>query len=298
MESMVSNNKVGQFFMHLLCVLLCIACVAPFVLLITSSLTEEATLVKNGYSFMPAKWSLESYAYIGKKASVIFRAYGITVLITVIGTVTSLFMTLLFAYPLSRKELPLRNVLAFFVFFTMLFNGGLIPTYLMYTGTFHIKNTLWALLIPSLLMNAFYVIMMRSFFTSNIPDSLVEAARIDGAGEYRILFKIVLPLSVPMIATLALMVGLGYWNDWLNGLYYLTDENLFSIQNVLNKMVSDVQFLKTNASTVSSAVDVSKLPSVGIRMAIAVIGVIPILIVYPFFQQYFVKGIVVGGVKG
>ncbi len=298
MESMVSTKKGGQIAMHIIGILLCIACVAPFILLITSSLTEEATLVKNGYSFFPQVWSLESYAYISRKAAVIFRAYGITVLVTVVGTVSSLFMTLLFAYPLSRKELPFRNVLAFFVFFTMLFNGGLIPTYLMYTGTFHIKNTIWALLIPSLLMNAFYVIMMRSFFTANIPDSLIEAARIDGAGEYRILFKIVLPLSLPMIATLALMVGLGYWNDWLNGLYYLTDENLFSIQNVLNKMVSDVQFLKTNQTTVTSAVDVSKLPSVGIRMAIAVIGVIPILVVYPFFQKYFVKGIVVGGVKG
>ena len=147
-------------------------------------------------------------------------------------------------------------------------------------------------------MNAFYVIMMRSFFTANIPDSLVEAARIDGAGEYQILFKIVMPLSLPMLATLALMVGLGYWNDWLNGLYYLTDSSLFSIQNVLNKMVSDVQFLQTNASTLTSTVDVSKLPSVGIRMAIAVIGAIPVLCVYPFFQKYFVKGIVVGGVKG
>jgi putative aldouronate transport system permease protein len=207
-------------------------------------------------------------------------------------------MTVLFAYPLSRKELPGRLGLSFFVFFTMLFNGGLIPTYLMYTGTFHIKNTIFALLIPSLLMNAFYVIMMRSFFTANIPDSLVEAARIDGAGEYQILFKIVMPLSLPMLATLALMVGLGYWNDWLNGLYYLTDSSLFSIQNVLNKMVSDVQFLQTNASTLTSTVDVSKLPSVGIRMAIAVIGAIPVLCVYPFFQKYFVKGIVVGGVKG
>ena len=140
--------------------------------------------------------------------------------------------------------------------------------------------------------------MMRSFFTANIPDSLVEAARIDGAGEYQILFKIVMPLSLPMLATLALMVGLGYWNDWLNGLYYLTDSSLFSIQNVLNKMVSDVQFLQTNASTLTSTVDVSKLPSVGIRMAIAVIGAIPVLCVYPFFQKYFVKGIVVGGVKG
>lgn len=298
MESMVSNNKIGQIVMHLVCILLCIICLAPFILLIVSSFTEEATLVRNGYSFFPETWSLESYLYIARKGTTIFRAYGITILVTLVGTTTSLLMTVLFAYPLSRKELPGRLGLSFFVFFTMLFNGGLIPTYLMYTGTFHIKNTIFALLVPSLLMNAFYVIMMRSFFTANIPDSLVEAARIDGAGEYQILFKVVLPLSLPMLATLALMVGLGYWNDWLNGLYYLTDPSLFSIQNVLNKMVSDVQFLQSNASTLTAGVDTSKLPSVGIRMAIAVIGAIPVLCVYPFFQRYFVKGIVVGGVKG
>lgn len=298
MESMVSHNKIGQAIMHIICILLCVACIAPFLLLITSSLTEEATLVRNGYSFLPENWSLESYLYIARKGATIFRAYGITVLVTLIGTSVSLLMTIMFAYPLSRKELPARYPLSFFVFFTMLFNGGLIPTYMMYTNTFHIKNTIFALLIPGLLMNAFYIIMMRSFFTANIPDSLIEAARIDGAGEYLILFKVVVPLSVPMIATLALMVGLGYWNDWLNGLYYLTEPKLFSIQNVLNKMVTDVQFLQTNASSVAATLDTSKLPSVGIRMAIAVIGAIPILLVYPFFQKYFVKGIVVGGVKG
>ena len=147
-------------------------------------------------------------------------------------------------------------------------------------------------------MNAFYVIMMRSFFTSNIPDALVEAARIDGAGEYKILWKIVLPLSKPMMATISLMVGLGYWNDWMNSLYYITDENLYSIQAILNTIITNIQYLTSGQSSVTSAVDVSKLPSVSIRMAIAVIGVLPILCIYPFFQKYFVKGIVVGGVKG
>lgn len=298
MESVVSHNKIGQFFMHLVCVLLCVTCIAPFLLLIISSLTEEASLVRNGYSFWPETWSLESYLYIARKAGTILRAYGITIFVTFVGTLSSLIITILFAYPLSRRELPFRYALSFFVFFTMLFNGGLIPTYMMYTNTFHIKNTILALIIPSLLMNGFYVIMMRSFFTSSIPDALIEAARIDGAGEYKILISIIVPLSVPMVATLVLMVGLGYWNDWLNGLYYLTDTNLFSIQNVLNKMISDVQFLRSNTSTVTSTIDTSQLPSVGIRMAIAVIGVFPVLCIYPFFQKHFVKGIVVGGVKG
>ena len=202
------------------------------------------------------------------------------------------------AYPLSRKELYGRNILAFFVFFTMLFNGGLVPTYIMYTRYLHIKNTLWALLIPSLLVSAFYVIMMRTYFVTNIPDAIIEAARIDGAGEWRTLFTVVLPLAGPMIATLALLIGLGYWNDWKNGFYYLTDSRLYSIQNMLNQMLKDVQFLKSGADASAAAELTQDMPSVGIKMAIAVIGALPVMVIYPFFQKYFVKGITIGAVKG
>lgn len=293
---MVSNNKSAQALLHLIFILLVLACIVPFVLLVMSSFTSESALMQNGYSLFPKEFSLEAYRYLIQKGTTILRGYGITILVTVVGTLISVTITTLLAYPLSRPELPHRNVFSFIVFFTMLFNGGLVPTYIMYTQVFHIKNTIWALIVPMLLMNAFYVIMMRSFFTANIPDSLIEAARIDGAGELRILAQIVLPLSKPMMATLALMIGLGYWNDWLNGLYYLTDTRYFSIQNILNRMIADVQFL-ASASSVTSSVS-ANLPSVGIRMAIAVIGVLPILIIYPFFQKAFVKGIVIGGVKG
>lgn len=293
---MVTNNKSAQALLHLIFCLLVLACIVPFVLLVMSSFTSESALMQNGYSLFPKEFSLEAYKYLIQKGTTILRGYGITILVTVVGTLISVTITTLLAYPLSRPELPHRNVFSFIVFFTMLFNGGLVPTYIMYTQVFHIKNTIWALVVPALLMNAFYVIMMRSFFTANIPDSLIEAARIDGAGELRILAQIVLPLSKPMMATLALMIGLGYWNDWLNGLYYLTDTRYFSIQNILNRMIADVQFL-ASASSVTSGIS-ANLPSVGIRMAIAVIGVLPILIIYPFFQKAFVKGIVIGGVKG
>lgn len=293
---MVTNNKSAQALLHLIFCLLVLACIVPFVLLVMSSFTSESALMQKGYSLFPKEFSLEAYKYLIQKGTTILRGYGITILVTVVGTLISVTITTLLAYPLSRPELPHRNVFSFIVFFTMLFNGGLVPTYIMYTQVFHIKNTIWALIVPALLMNAFYVIMMRSFFTANIPDSLIEAARIDGAGELRILAQIVLPLSKPMMATLALMIGLGYWNDWLNGLYYLTDTRYFSIQNILNRMIADVQFL-ASASSVTSGIS-ANLPSVGIRMAIAVIGVLPILIIYPFFQKAFVKGIVIGGVKG
>ncbi|NBJ92661.1 carbohydrate ABC transporter permease [Parablautia muri] len=295
---MVSKNKTGQIVLNIIFILLTIAALAPFLLLVSSSLSSEEALAQYGYSFWPKDLSFGAYTYLFKSSMKIVRGYGITVLVTLIGTLASVLMTIMFAYPLSRKELLFRYGFSFFVFFTMLFNGGLVPTYMMYTQTFHIKDTLWALVVPSLLMSGFYVIMMRSFFTANIPDALVEAARIDGAGEYMILWKIVLPLSKPMLATLSLMAGLGYWNDWMNSMYYVTDEKLYSIQAILNTIITNIQFLTSGQSSVASAADVAKLPSVSARMAIAVIGILPVLCIYPFFQKYFVKGIVIGGVKG
>ena len=284
--------------MHIFMILLVLSCVLPFLLMVMASLTEEMTLTRNGYSFFPEVFSLETYRYIIRSAGTILRGYVMTIVVTVIGTVCNLVLTILFAYPLSRKDLPYRSGLSFFLFFTMLFNGGLVPTYMMYANTFHIKNTLFALIVPSLMMNAFYVIMMRSFFSSSIPDSLREAAKLDGASERKILMSIVVPLSKPMIVTLVLMVGLGYWNDWMNGLYYVTEQKLYTIQMILNNMINNIEFLTRNASMLGSAASSMKIPQVGIRMGIAVIAVLPVLIIYPFLQKYFVKGIVKGGVKG
>ena len=284
--------------MHIFMILLVLSCVLPFLLMVMASLTEEMTLTRNGYSFFPEVFSLETYRYIIRSAGTILRGYVMTIVVTVIGTVCNLVLTILFAYPLSRKDLPYRSGLSFFLFFTMLFNGGLVPTYMMYANTFHIKNTLFALIVPSLMMNAFYVIMMRSFFSSSIPDSLIEAAKLDGASERKILMSIVVPLSKPMIVTLVLMVGLGYWNDWMNGLYYVTEQKLYTIQMILNNMINNIEFLTRNASMLGSAASSMKIPQVGIRMGIAVIAVLPVVIIYPFLQKYFVKGIVIGGVKG
>ena len=211
---------------------------------------------------------------------------------------SSLTVTPLFAYGLSKKTLPGRSIFAFMVFFSMLFNGGLVPSYLMWTQTFHIKDTIFALLLPNLLMNGFTVIVMRSFFQTSIPEELLEAAKLDGAGEWRILGQIVLPLSKPILTTVTLLSGLGYWNDWMNGMYYLVSKTeLFTIQNVLNRMISSMDFLRNSELTTSIASGI-RTPSIGIRMAIAVIALIPILVVYPFLQRGFVKGIVIGSVKG
>lgn len=295
---MVEHDKLQQTLMHLFMIILVLCCVLPFLLMVMASFTEEQTLIRNGYSFFPEKFSLETYRYIFRSANTIFKGYFMTIFVTVVGTLCNISMTVLFAYPLSRKDLPYRSGLSFFLFFTMLFNGGLVPTYMMYANTFHIKNTIWALIIPSLMMNAFYVIMMRSFFTSSIPDSLIEAAKLDGASEMKILTRVILPLSKPMLVTLVLMVGLNYWNDWMNGMYYVNDNSLNTIQMILNNMIQNVEFLSRSASVLGADAAKIKMPTVGIRMGIAVIAVLPVMVIYPFLQKYFVKGIVVGGVKG
>ena len=295
---MVEHDKLQQTLMHLFMIVLVLCCVLPFLLMVMASFTEEQTLIRNGYSFFPEKFSLEKYRYIFRSANTIVKGYFMTIFVTVVGTLCNISMTVLFAYPLSRKDLPYRSGLSFFLFFTMLFNGGLVPTYMMYANTFHIKNTIWALISPSLMMNAFYVIMMRSFFTSSIPDSLIEAAKLDGASELKILTKVILPLSKPMLVTLVLMVGLNYWNDWMNGMYYVNDNSLNTIQMILNNMIQNVEFLSRSASVLGADAAKIKMPTVGIRMGIAVIAVLPVMVIYPFLQKYFVKGIVVGGVKG
>jgi putative aldouronate transport system permease protein len=279
-------------------IILCLFCVLPFVLLVSSSITDEAALVKYGYSFIPKKVSFEAYRYLLGSSTAIVRGYGITILVTVVGTFLNLVITTLLAYPLSRHDLPGRNVVAFIIFFSMLFNGGIVPSYIMWSQIFHIKNTIWALIVPNLMMNAFYVIMMRTNFNANVPDALIEAARIDGADEWTILAKIVLPISKPILATVTLMVGLSYWNDWINGLYYINKDKYFSIQILLNRMLQDVQFLKTSSIGSQSGSLLATLPSVGIKMAVAVMGVLPIMVIYPFFQKYFIKGITIGAVKG
>lgn len=296
---MVDSNKAFKIWSNLVMILLSLACLVPFVLLIVSSITDESTLLQYGYTLFPKKLSFSAYNYLMTSSSEILHAYFITIFVTVVGTTTNLILTILMAYPLSRKDLPHRNVFAFIVFFTMLFNGGLVPSYIMWTQLFHIKNTIWALIVPNFMLNAFYVIMMRTYFATNIPVEIIEAAKIDGAKELRILVQVILPMSKPIVATVALMVGLMYWNDWTNGLYYLTKFELFSIQNILNRMIQDAQFLSSNTSAASQASELMRnLPSTSLKMAVAVIGALPIMVVYPFFQRYFVKGLTIGAVKG
>jgi len=293
---MITSSKSVSFLVTSFLVLLVVVSVIPFWLLFVSSFTSESYLIHNGYSLFPQQFSLAAYEYLWGVADSIGRAYLMSVIIAAIGVSANLVLTILFAYPLSRKDLPGRDAISFFLFFTMLFNGGLVPTYLVYTNFFHVKDTLAGMIVPNLMMNAFFVIIMRSYFTSNILDEVLEAARIDGANEVQILTLIVLPLSKPIISTIGLMALLVYWNNWTNGIYFLTTRtDLYGIQNYLNAVMNKASFLQSQMATMMSPMDI---PNVSVRMAIAVIAVLPLLIAYPFFQRSFVKGITLGSVKG
>ena len=299
-DSSVKSGSDKRFEALLIVILsICAACaIFPFILLVASSLTEETALVREGYSFIPKEFSLYAYQYLMSSNAVkIFKAYGITILITVLGTCISLLIGPMLAWVLSRRDYKRAGVLTFLVFFTMLFNGGIVPSYIMWTQMFHVKNTIWGLIFPTLIMNGFFVILYKNNFKSNIHPALIEAAKIDGSGELRIYFKIVLPLSLPILATIGLMTALGYWNDWTNGLYYISDTNLYSLQPLLKSIIDNISALASMANSAATGEAVSKMPGNSIRMCMAVIGVIPVLIAYPFFQKAFIAGIAMGGVK-
>ena len=293
---MISQSKAFTVFVHVLLVFLILCCVVPFWLLIASSFTSEASLVKNGYSLIPKEFSLAAYKYLWTARGSIGRAYFMSVAISAVGVTGNVLMCILFAYPLSRRELPGRGVFSFLLFFTMLFNGGLVPTYLVYTNIVNVKDSFWGLVVPYLLLNPFLVIMMRTYFTSSIPNEVLEAARIDGASEVRCLTSVVVPMSKPIIATVALMTLITYWNNWTNGIYFLTTRtDLYGIQNYLNDVMNKAAFLQSHTT---GAISVRDIPNIGVRMAVAVVAVVPLLVLYPFFQTYFVKGVTLGSVKG
>ena len=278
------EEKRFQILAHIILALLSALAVIPFVLMIVSSLTDNNTLVANGYSFWPEKWSLYAYEYIFNTGNSVLHAYGISIVLTIVGTLIALILTTMLSYVISRKGLPGRGVITFLVVFTMLFNGGLVPTYMVYAKIFNVKNTFMALLVPGLLMNGFNIMLMKSYFCTNIPDEILDAAYIDGATEFQAFYKVALPLAKPIVATIALFVGIAYWNDWMNGYIYITkNTDLYSVQNLLNRMMQNIQYLSQNSSNIQQAgVGLNAIPTASVRMAMATVGVLPILVVYPF----------------
>lgn len=287
------GEKIFQIVCFIVLGIFMLMALMPFVMLIASSLTDNDILRTNGYNFWPAKFSTFAYEYIfsGKSAE-IFRSYGITFFVTIVGTLISMVIAPMLGYTMSRKDYSRAKIITVFVFFTMLFNGGMVPSYMMWTQIFGLKNTIWALIFPNLITNGFFIILYKNNFSINIHPALIEAAKIDGASEFYIYRKIIFPLSLPILATVGLMTCLGYWNDWINGIYYITEKNLYSLQVFLNSIIANIQAMQSMGG--ASGGD---FPGISIRMAMAVIGILPILILYPFFQKYFVKGVAIGGVK-
>lgn len=291
---MIKHSRAYAIAGHVALILVTLSMIAPLLLVFMSSISSESALVQDGYTFWPAQFSLDAYSFIAQNSATVFRAYGVTIIVTVVGTAVGLFLTSTLAYALSLPELPGRRTLSFLVFFTLLFNGGLVPAYIMWSSL-GVRNTLLAYILPALLVNAFNVILMRSYYQVNIPPEVYEAAKLDGAGYARIYFQLVLPLGKPILVTIGLFIALGYWNDWTNGLYYVSDPNLFSIQTFLNRMIQDIQAISSNST---GTVVTSNVPTVSVRMAISFVALLPLLVIYPLLQRYFARGIMVGAVKG
>lgn len=270
--------------------------VLSFLLVVSVSLTSQQDISTYGFMLWPKKIDFSAYQYAFENMTGIFNAYKISIIYTVVGTFLSVLIMSMLAYALSRKEFVLRKGLAFYVFFTMLFSGGLTPSYILITQYLQIQNTIWVLILPTL-VNCFHVIMLRTFF-QQVPQSLFESAKLDGASEFRMFFNIAIPLSKSVIATVAFMGVITRWNDWFAPKLYISEEELYPIQYILQSMLANVQFaldMMEQMPTTISAIDV---PQENLRMALMVITSAPMLFVFPFFQKYFVRGITVGSIKG
>lgn len=288
----------SRIVLNVFFIIVCVACLLPIFLVLMISFSDESAIAEYGYRLIPAAFSTRSYQYVLSDFAAIVRSYGVSIFVTVVGTVCGVMFTAMLAYPLSRQDFKARRFFSLFVAFTMLFNGGLAPWYLVYVKMLGIKNTLFALILP-LLINGFNVIILRTFMTANIHPTLIEAAKIDGAGEYRIFFQIVLPLSMTGLATIALIISLNYWNDWYNALLFIDDKKLFPLQYLMYKVNVSIDVLNTSTFIPDSAASAAaRLPNETARMAMSILGIGPILLVYPFLQKYFVKGMTVGAVKG
>ncbi|GMK42487.1 sugar ABC transporter permease [Paenibacillus sp. CCS19] len=289
------ENKAIDTFSYLFMGLFSIFCIVPFILILSSSLSDEKSVQLTGFSLIPKHFSLFAYRVIFQD-NAIFNAYKTTIIFTVVGTILCLLVTSAMAYALSVKTFTHRNKIAFFVYFTMLFNGGLIPTYLLISKYLGLNDNILVYILPAL-VNPFNMFLLRNFF-KQIPDSLAESAKIDGANDIYILFKIILPLAKPAIATIGLFYGLGFWNEWFTATLFISDKDLYSLQYLIMKVLREIDFANQLNQMQGITVANYVVPANTAKMATAVVTVGPIIFVYPFLQKYFVKGLVVGAVKG
>ena len=281
------------------CSIVALVCLVPFIMILSGSFSSESAIIANGFSILPQDFSLEAYKTVFKEPITIVRAYATTIILTAVGTVLGLLIQTMTAYVLARKDFEWRNGFSFFFYFTTLFSGGLIPTFILYTRTLDLKDSYLALLLP-LTFSVYNLLVMKSYITS-IPDSLIDAAKIDGCGEVGTLFKVVMPLIKPALATVGLFIALAYWNDWYNAMLYINSEEKYPLQYFLYQQVNNIEAYKkliANATVSSSVVSALSLPTQTLKMALTIVVTGPIILAFPFVQKYFVQGITIGAVKG
>ena len=293
-----TDIKIFNIISYTIILIIALMCLIPFLLVLMGSLTEEKEIIMNGYSLFPNKISLSAYKTALQEPMAIVRAYGVTVSLTVLGTALGLFIVSMTGYVLQRKDFEWRNKVSFFFYFTTLFSGGLVPWYILMVKYLHLKDNYLALLLPPLL-SVFNIIIMKSYI-AGIPQALTESAKIDGAGDFQIFIKFILPLIKPALATIGLFIALGYWNDWYNSMLFINNEKLFSLQYYLYKIVNNIEAYKnilaqTGGSSIGSVIE---MPTESLKMALAMIVTGPIILLYPFVQKYFVSGVTIGAVKG
>lgn len=299
-----SVSKLNQIkpstnvWFNILFVVLALICVVPVFLIFMISVSAEQSIARNGYRFRPDAFSLESYRFLFQEGRQIVRALEMSILVTVVGTVLGVMLTSTMGYVLSRKEHKLNVFLSMIVFIPMIFNGGLIATYVVNTQILYLKDSIWALILP-LCVSSFHVVICRTYFRINIPDSVIESAQIDGARQFTIFGRIAMPLSKPLLATIALFLAFGYWNDWYQSSLYINNSKLYSLQSLLDHIQRNMEVMANNPSLgVTMQEYINNMPKEGARMAMAIIIIVPIACTYPFFQRYFISGLTVGAVKG
>jgi putative aldouronate transport system permease protein len=292
-------HPVTNVFFNVLMVILCLACLIPLLLVLAISVSSEESLREFGYQLLPKGLSFEGYTYLFKQRATIFPAMGVSIFVTACGTAVGVVLNSLMGYVLSRREYKMQKFFVWFVFIPMIFNGGLVASYFITAQLLQLRDTIWVLILP-LAVSSFNVILCKTFFRSTIPDSLLESAKMDGASQLTIFFRIVFPLSLPVLATIGLFMSFGYWNDWFTAMLYIDNPSLYSLQAYLNRLLADINYLAQNAALLgmSQAQLLASMPKEAARMAIVVVAVLPIACAYPFFQRYFVSGLTIGAVKG
>ena len=290
-----ANVVLNVFFLVAVAIIL-----VPFALLIVVSFTDNTTLVTEGYRFVPSQWSLEAYQFLFSNPRLVRDAYGVTIIVTVLGTFGHVTLGALVGYSLTKTKMPGHGFFTFMVFFTMLFHGGLVSSYIINTQLLGFRNNFRGLILP-LMFNVWHVLILRTYFATSIPASIEESAKIDGANDLRIFFQIIVPLSKPVLATIALFAALIYWNDWFNSLLYINDERMYSLQFVMLQTLRQIEMMERLLAMGASGDVIDRLrdlPDEAVRFAMVVVSIGPIILAYPFFQRYFVKGVTIGALKG